>query len=161
MLNYSRFRVLFVCIGNACRSPMAEAVARQLASDVIEPSSAGLCPLGRLAENTERVLRANGYPSYHLESKPLRRDAMERADIIINMSGEALDCLLENGTAEDSRLAQKIEHWSIDDPFGGAPTTYQRTLEELESRILLLANRLRRESQAKHQSPDWQEKAWK
>lgn len=153
MAQRSRFRVLFVCIGNACRSPIAEAVARQLASDVIEPSSAGLCPLGRLAENTEHVLRANGYPLDHLESKPLRRDALENADIVINMSGEALDCLLEAGSAEDSLLAQKVEDWPIDDPYGDTRTTYQRTLENLESRVLLLATRLRRESLTDSQSP--------
>jgi arsenate reductase (thioredoxin) len=139
----SRFRVLFVCIGNACRSPMAEAVARQLASDIIEPSSAGLCPLGRLAENTERVLRANGYPISGLESKSLRRDAMEGADIIINMSGDALDCLLENGSTPDSQLVQKVEDWPIDDPYGDTSIVYQLTLEELETRILDLASRLR------------------
>jgi arsenate reductase (thioredoxin) len=154
MAQSSRFRVLFVCIGNACRSPMAEAVARHLAADIIEPSSAGLCPLGRLAENTERVLRANDYPIDRLESKPLRRDAMEGADIIINISGEALHCLLENGNAEDSRLAQKVEDWSIDDPFGDTRVAYQRTLEELESRVLLLASRLRRESQTSQQPPN-------
>jgi arsenate reductase (thioredoxin) len=146
-----KLRVLFVCIGNACRSPMAEAVARQLASDIIEPSSAGLCPLGRLAETTERVLRANGYPVVDLESKPLRRDAMESADVIINMSGEALDCLLENGTIEDKRVAHKVENWPIDDPYGDTFFVYQRTLEELETRVLLLANRLR-ESQASQQA---------
>lgn len=156
MAQTSRFRVLFVCIGNACRSPIAEAVARHLCSDIIEPSSAGLCPLGRLAENTQRVLRAHGYPIDHLESKSLRRDAMQSADIIINMSGEALDCLLEGGSAEDSRLAQKVEHWPIDDPYGDTSDAYQRTLEELETRILGLATRLRKESQVTQQPPDRQ-----
>jgi len=37
-----KYRVLFVCIGNACRSPMAEAIAHREAAEVIEPASAGL-----------------------------------------------------------------------------------------------------------------------
>ena len=37
-------RVLFVCIGNACRSQMAEAFARAYGSDVLVASSAGLFP---------------------------------------------------------------------------------------------------------------------
>ena len=41
-----RKRVLFICVGNSCRSPMAEALARHLAADVIEPQSAGISPLG-------------------------------------------------------------------------------------------------------------------
>ena len=52
-----RVRVLFVCVGNACRSPMAEAIARYDAADVMEPSSAGLSPLGYLAELTKQTPR--------------------------------------------------------------------------------------------------------
>ncbi|MGC1580579.1 MAG: hypothetical protein WA766_03800, partial [Candidatus Acidiferrales bacterium] len=49
-------RVLFVCIGNSCRSPMAEALARHSASDVIEAASAGISPLGRVADLTRKIL---------------------------------------------------------------------------------------------------------
>ena len=38
----TRTKVLFLCIGNACRSQMAEAIAKHVAKDVIEASSAGL-----------------------------------------------------------------------------------------------------------------------
>ena len=37
-------RVLFVCIGNSCRSQMAEGFARAYGSDVMAPASAGLAP---------------------------------------------------------------------------------------------------------------------
>ena len=41
-----RSKVLLLCVGNACRSQMAEAIAKHVAADVIEPSSAKdvLCP---------------------------------------------------------------------------------------------------------------------
>ena len=51
-----RKRVLFVCVGNTCRSQMAEALARHLAAEVIEPSSAGISPFGRIVDTTRRVL---------------------------------------------------------------------------------------------------------
>ncbi|MGB7496563.1 MAG: low molecular weight phosphatase family protein [Candidatus Acidiferrum sp.] len=143
MAELAKLRVLFVCLGNACRSPMAEAVARQLASDIIEPSSAGLCPLGRIAEITEQTLQENGYPVDGLRSKALRRDAMEQADLIVNMSGQPLDYLLDNDSAEDSLLAQRVENWEIDDPYGDRPAAYQGILEELEFKVLMLASRLR------------------
>ena len=38
------FRVLFVCIGNSCRSPMAEAIANHRFPDLLEASSAGVAP---------------------------------------------------------------------------------------------------------------------
>ncbi len=136
--------VLFVCVGNACRSPMAEAITRQIASEIIEASSAGLYPLGHLPDATEKTLIANGYSIEGLASKPLLRADMENADLIINMSGQPLRELLENGdTTGDQTLAQKIENWHVEDPYGADPVTYQRILEELESRVLLLASRLR------------------
>ncbi len=148
--------MLFICMGNACRSPMAEAVARQLASDVIDPSSAGLSPLGRIAESTEHTLLANGYPAEGLSSKSLRRDAMENADVIINMSGQSIDRFLGNGyPSDDPLLGQKVESWKVEDPYGEDSAAYQRILEELESRVLLLASRLRtgqRTSNSPHKS---------
>ena len=48
----SKFVVLFVCLGNACRSPMAEAIARSDTWDVIEPMSAGIMPLGFVVKET-------------------------------------------------------------------------------------------------------------
>lgn len=139
-----KVRVLFVCIGNACRSPMAEAVARQLASDIIEPASAGLYPLGRLSPCTEQTLLANGYFVDGLASKPLSRTSIENTDVVVNISGQSLDDLLHDLCgSDDSSLPQKIETWKVEDPYGAHPAIYQRILEELESRVLLLASRLR------------------
>jgi protein-tyrosine-phosphatase len=144
MPSAGKVRVLFVCIGNACRSPMAEAVARQIASDIIEPSSAGLYPLGRLSPSTEETLSANGYSVAGLASKPLSRASIENADVIVNISGQPLDDLvLDLCEADSSSLSQKIESWNVEDPYGAARAIYQRILEELESRVLLLASRLR------------------
>lgn len=144
-----KFRVLFVCLGNACRSPMAEVIARKLASDVMESASAGLHPLGRLPEATAKTLSDNGYPAHGLTSKPLRRDAVDRADVIINMSGRPIDCLFADARpVSNPRIAEKVENWKVEDPYGGDPVTYQRILEELESRILLLAARLRDKQRA-------------
>jgi arsenate reductase (thioredoxin) len=145
----SKFKVLFVCVGNACRSPMAEAVARQLASDIIEPFSAGTHPLGQLAEPTKQALLANGYSLKHLSSKGLGPHAMETADIIINMSGKPLDGLFYRRNLPNSPpVAEKIKNWNIEDPYGEESATYQKILEQIESKILLLAARLRAEQRA-------------
>jgi protein-tyrosine-phosphatase len=150
MASAHRFQVLFVCLGNACRSPMAESIARQLASDILEPSSAGLYPLGRLPEPTVQTLVANGYSIEGLSSKPLCRAAMEATDLIINMSGASLEGLFAGYVIEDVPLAERIETWTIKDPYGADPATYQRILEELESRVLMLAARLRSGERAAH-----------
>jgi protein-tyrosine-phosphatase len=122
---------------------MAESIARQLASDILEPSSAGLYPLARLPGATEQTLVANGYSLDALFSKPLCRAAVEDATLVINMSGAPLEQFFDGNRNGDSEMAQKIETWTVEDPYGEDPTTYQRILEELESRVLALAGRLR------------------
>src|SRR5258705_145752 len=59
MSKYRRKKVLFICIGNACRSPMAEAIARVDAYDAIDAFSAGLAPIGFVTELTKQTLISN------------------------------------------------------------------------------------------------------
>ena len=138
----SRVRVLFVCIGNACRSPMAEAIARRNAADVIEPSSAGLYPLGHLAEPTIDALVTNGYSAEGLASKFISRETVSSADLIVNLSGLPIDPLFSSGPSRLSQ-GQQIENWNVSDPYGEEAATYQRILEELEKRVQRLADQLR------------------
>src|SRR5260370_40002889 len=84
-----RAKVLFVCIGNSCRSPMAEAIARRDAAQEIEPSSAGTAPLGFVAGMTTETLVRNRYPVEGLTTKPILREAWDAADRNRNMHGQA------------------------------------------------------------------------
>lgn len=114
---------------------MAEAIARHNASDLIEPSSAGLYPLGRIVELTQQTLLANGYSAEGLSSKPLRLEAVDNADLIVNLSGQLGNLVFANRA--------NVEDWNVEDPYGEDSATYQRILEEIESRVLSLAGRLR------------------
>ena len=134
-----RIRVLFVCVGNACRSPMAEAISRYDAADVIEGSSAGLYPLGYVAELTKQTLRKNGYSANGLTSDALRKEAVEAADLIINMTGRASE--------EIFRGRENVEDWLVPDPFGADPGTYQRVFEGIQRRVNQLAFSLREQRQ--------------
>ncbi len=131
---------MFVCIGNSCRSPMAEAIARRDASDVIEAASAGVAPLGFVAEPTKRTLAENGYSSDELESKPIMREAWDAADLVINMSGRPKARVFPD--------LRKVEDWEVEDPYGEDPEVYQRTFDEITKRVSALAERLRNQKQA-------------
>ena len=134
--------VLFICIGNACRSPMAESVARRDASDVIEPASAGLYPLGEIVDRTEQALLANGYSVDDLYSKPITRDSVQKADVIVNLTGGPIEYLFLSPPSH-LRVSQRLENWEVADPYGEDTATYQRILEEIASRVRQLAERLR------------------
>jgi protein-tyrosine-phosphatase len=142
-----RFRVLFVCIGNACRSPMAESIARRDVRDIIEPSSAGLFPLGRVSDLTEKTLKANGYSVEGLSSKPVRTAALRDVDLIVNLSGMSLDGLFDNDFQPAPHSAcgdqPNVEEWEIADPYGSTPATYQEIFRQLQGHVRQLAKRLR------------------
>jgi len=135
-----RAKVLFICIGNSCRSPMAEAIAWKDASAEMEVSSAGLAPLGFVAEMTTQTLLKNGYAVKGLASKPISLAAWDSADIVINMSGSAKEFAFRNLPGH-----AKVEDWEIVDPYGD-PEQYQETYEKIQRRVAELAQRLRTQS---------------
>ena len=92
---------------------MAEAIARYDAGDVIEPSSAGLLPLGYIADLTKQTLLKNGYAARGLTSDVLTPEAMEAADIVINMTGKPRE--------DNFGKLEKVEDWMVQDPFGASP----------------------------------------
>jgi len=130
-----KLRILFVCLGNSCRSPMAEAIARQHAPDLWEVSSGGLTPLGYVATPTTETIEKNGYSAEGLSSKPIMHSHWEAVDLVINMSGFEKHRVFED--------PDKVEDWDVHDPFGADPAVYQDTFDDIRTRIEDLAARLR------------------
>jgi protein-tyrosine-phosphatase len=120
---------------------MAEAIARYDAADVIEAASAGLSPMGSIAEQTKQTLMLNGYSADGLTSNALTREAADAADIIINMTGRQKD--------ESFWEQAKVEDWIVQDPYGAAPETYQRVFEGIKRRVNQLALGLREKRENK------------
>jgi arsenate reductase len=131
----NRVRVLFVCVGNSCRSPIAEAIARHTAADVIDASSAGIAPLGYIAEPTRKVLLERGILVDGQYSKGMNDESIQQpADLLINMTGKP-----------GARLFPKLncEDWVVEDPYGEDMETYRRICDDIEARVTDLAARLR------------------
>jgi arsenate reductase len=139
-MEQKKTHVLFVCFGNACRSPMAEAIAKSEAADVIEATSAGLYPLGEIPRHTREALKQNGYSADGLASKRIAPEAWKRADLVINLSGRLRELEFED--------YEKVQDWDVGDPYGEDAATYQRILEEIRGRVRDLAKRLREEQGA-------------
>ncbi len=135
MVSPEKLGVLFVCLGNSCRSPMAEAIARRFAPDLWEVSSGGLTPLGYIAEPTIATLAKNNVAAEGLVSKAILHVHWQEVDLIINMSGYPKEQVFED--------FDKVEDWPVEDPFGADSETYQRIFEEIQTRIIDLAERLR------------------
>jgi len=114
---------------------MAEAIARYDAADVIEPSSAGLTPLGSIADLTKETISKNGYSADGLTSDVLTHEAIEKADLVINMTGKPRE--------DNFGDLGKVEDWIVQDPFGRDEYTYQRVFEGIKRRVHQLAAGLR------------------
>jgi len=114
---------------------MAEAIARYDAADVMDASSAGLYPLGFIADLTKQTLMKNGYSQNGLTSDRLTREAIEAADLIINMTGTPNEYVFQN--------KNNVEDWLVEDPYGEDPETYQRVFEGIQRRVNQLALSLR------------------
>ena len=129
-------KVLFICIGNSCRSQIAEALARHLYPDLIDAESAGTAPLGNVARETLAVLQEHGIRAEGLYSKGIP-DVAEFFDpeIVVNISGHSI-----NGFFPHTRTLE----WEIRDPYGSDPQLYREIAGQIEQLLKDLAEELRR-----------------
>jgi arsenate reductase len=133
-----RKRVLFVCIGNACRSQMAEAFARAYGSDVIIPASAGLAPAGYIAPETMRAMEDKSLDLRDQFPKALRHMSRAQFDLVINMSGKALP---------DS-LKARVVTWDVPDPVLMPYDEHCEIRDLIERKVMQLILELRRDRPA-------------
>jgi protein-tyrosine-phosphatase len=120
---------------------MAEAIAKHSASDVIEPSSAGLVPFGEIPPTTLSVLEELGISAEGQSSKPLRSEDLAAADIVINMTGRP-------GKLVFTEQVANIEDWDVGDPYGFNLSVYRGIRDEIETRVEDLARRIREKAEA-------------
>lgn len=124
--------VLFVCLGNACRSQMAEGFARAYGSDVMRAASAGLMPASQIPELTHEVMREKNITLDGQYPKAIN-EVRHSFDLVVNMSGT--DLALEPGPA--------MEIWPVEDPIGRDAQVYRAVRDEIENRVMRLVLNLR------------------
>jgi protein-tyrosine-phosphatase len=123
-------KVLFICLGNSCRSIMAEGLTRQLCGEHWETASAGLKPLGWVAEETKAVLAEMGVDSEGLRSKSLTEINLQDYCLLVNLSDYSLASVLPPECAD--RLIQR----PTPDPFGGSLEEYRRSLDAIKEMVI-------------------------
>lgn len=126
-------KVLFVCIGNICRSPMAEAMAKKYGSDVMTAQSAGLAPAANLFTHTRSVLAEKNLDLGDHVARRFRDVNVRNFDLIVNMSGQPLPNV----------MGVPVETWEVMDPIGGTEELFRQSREQIEMLVMSLILRMR------------------
>ena len=127
-------RVLFLCIGNSCRSQMAEGFARKYGEDVMIAASAGLAPALGVAQDTVRTMDEKNINVRDHFPKSIHQLGRAQFDLIVNMSGFTLP--------ED--VVTPTRHWDVQDPIGEDYKTYCNVRDQIEALVMALILELRR-----------------
>jgi len=127
-------RVLFVCVGNSCRSQMAEGFARCYGEDVMKPASAGLAPAWIVMPETVHTMAEKNIDISDQYPKPLHPELASKSDLIVNMSGEDLP----------DEIRTPVRNWLVRDPIGETESTYREVRDQIEQLVMDLILEIRR-----------------
>lgn len=146
--NRNKIRILFVCLGNICRSPAAEGIMKKIVDkyelqDIIEVDSAGTSgwhegdlPDERMRYHGER----RGY-EFISRARKFNKSEFEKSDYIIVMDDDNYDKVksLANSKEHIDKIrrmtefsVQHSQHDSIPDPYYGGPQGFELVLDLLE-----------------------------
>jgi arsenate reductase len=123
-------KVLFICLGNSCRSIMAEALARHRCGDRWEAASAGISPLGLVAPETLQVLAEIGVSPASLYSKGLNEIDLREYRLVINLSDRSLQGLVP------ADVAMRMRNLPVPDPYGRNLEVYRRSRDAIDRMII-------------------------
>lgn len=126
-------KVAFICVHNSCRSQIAEALGKALASDVFESYSAGTETKPQINQDAVRLIKAlYGIDMEQTQYSKLISDIPE-PDIAISM-GCNMGCPFIGRPFDDN--------WELEDPTGKSDEEFKKVIDEIRVRIMELKQRL-------------------
>lgn len=126
-------KVAFICVHNSCRSQIAEALGKKLASDVFESYSAGTEPKPQIDQDAVRLMRqVYGIDMEKTQYSKLLSE-LPPVDVVVTMGCNVQCPLLPCSYRED---------WGLDDPSGQPDDVFLETMRRIEENVLQLKAKL-------------------
>ncbi len=126
--------VAFICVHNSCRSQMAEALGKKLASDVFESYSAGTETKPKINQDAVRLMKqVQGIDMETTQYSKLLCDIPE-VDVVITMGCNVQCPFLPCSHRED---------WGLEDPSGKSDEAFLETIHRIEEKVLALRERMK------------------
>lgn len=126
-------RVAFVCVHNSCRSQIAEALGRHLASDVFESCSGGTETVPRINPDAVRLMQT----LYDIDMTATQHSKLwtelPPVDIVVTM-GCNVNC--------PTLPCRHREDWGLEDPTGQSDAVFQETIRQIHENVLSLRDRI-------------------
>lgn len=124
-------KVAFICVHNSCRSQIAEALGKHLASDVFESYSAGTETKEHINPDAVRIMKQLYGIDMEKEQYPKLISAIPAPDIIITM-GCNVQC--------PHLPCTHREDWGLADPTGKCDDAFKEVIIQIEKNIISLRN---------------------
>ena len=126
-------KVAFICVHNSCRSQIAEALGKKLASDVFESYSAGTETKPQINQDAVRLMKQlHGIDMEATQHSKLLSDIPE-VEVVVTMGCNVQCPFLPCSHRED---------WGLDDPTGKSDEEFLETIHQIEQKIVHLREML-------------------
>lgn len=127
-------KVAFLCVHNSCRSQIAEALGKHLASDIFESYSAGTETKPQINQDAVRIMKElYGIDMEKTQYSKLITD-IPTPDIVISM-GCDVNCPLIGREFD--------ENWQLSDPTGQSDSVFESVIQEIGNNILRLKEKMK------------------
>lgn len=130
----SKPKVAFICVHNSCRSQIAEALGRKLASDIFESYSAGTEIKANINNDAVRIMKEIYDIDMEKEQHSKLIESIPKPDIAVFMG-----CNVSCPTLK----AEYSENWGLDDPTGKSDEEFKKIIHKIEENILALKERMK------------------
>ena len=125
----SKKKIAFICVHNSCRSQIAEALGKYLASDVFESYSAGTQTKPQINQDAVRIMKKMYGIDMEKNQYSKLISEIPKPDIAISM-GCNVGCPFIGRSFDDN--------WGLDDPTGKSDEEFEIVIKEIERKIIEL-----------------------